>query len=262
MDTDEQSIAERPSSRHGRAVAVGVTGVIWAGLVVLVGLMVNPRHAQWGDWVYSCWFGGAVFGIIWVLLFYFVPLRRWRASGQADGFVVEVDPATQDLFCIDCGYDLRSIASERCPECGWVIDWSGLRRVISRGRIGKSWGGGGRFGGRRLSGTLRGKELAREVVRPVEDRDARRFATVVGGVLALPLVIAACVATASEGSNVFNPMAWPRDQRNTWSPPSPPGDWMMPLAAGLTLKFVVPLGILLAAWLAAAKQRDVVWAGR
>ncbi len=34
----------------------------------------------------------------------------------------EVRSATP--FCIQCGYNLTRLSSDRCPECGWQIDWA------------------------------------------------------------------------------------------------------------------------------------------
>lgn len=80
-----------------------------------------------------------------------------------------------DLFCPDCGYDLRGIASERCPECGLAID----RATMSVSRI--PWVHRreiGRFRAywrtTRLA-IVHPRRLAEEMNRPVELSDARRF---------------------------------------------------------------------------------------
>ena len=79
------------------------------------------------------------------------------------------------LFCPDCGYDLRGIASERCPECGLTIEreplgesrvpWSHRRRI---GRVRAYW--------RTVwLATFRTRRLGAEVARPVDYPDAQRF---------------------------------------------------------------------------------------
>src|SRR3954452_7751839 len=89
-----------------------------------------------------------------------------------------VESSDIGLFCPDCGYDLRGIASERCPECGWVID----RTLLGASAI--PWVGRERIGRWRAywrtvwMATFSNKRLAMESVRPIEWRDARRFATI------------------------------------------------------------------------------------
>ena len=82
----------------------------------------------------------------------------------------------EEIFCLDCGYDLRGIErSERCPECGAAID----RGAVGRSRI--PWTRRAEIGRvRAYAQTLwlvlsRPQRLAEDAARPVRLNDARRF---------------------------------------------------------------------------------------
>lgn len=84
-------------------------------------------------------------------------------------------PAAEELFCPHCGYNLRGIASRRCPECGRDVDRAGLAEVqvpwAQRKRIG------------RVRAYVRTvwmavaypRQLARQADRPLIYEDARWF---------------------------------------------------------------------------------------
>lgn len=80
-----------------------------------------------------------------------------------------------EFFCPECGYDLRAITSERCPECGLAID----RASMSVSRI--PWSHRKEIGGFRaywrtsLLAVSRPKRIAEEMSRPVSYADAQRF---------------------------------------------------------------------------------------
>lgn len=80
-----------------------------------------------------------------------------------------------ELICPECGYDLRAITSERCPECGHAID----RAAMSVSRI--PWSHRNAIGRSRaywrtnLLAIFRSKRLAEEIARPVSFADAQRF---------------------------------------------------------------------------------------
>jgi hypothetical protein len=99
-----------------------------------------------------------------------------------------------DRFCPGCGYDLRGIGSDRCPECGLTIDrtlaatstipWTHRRRIGVVHAYLKTVEMVIRWPGR----------LAREIERPVEFRDAIVFRRVTAtlatvSVLALAVVL-------------------------------------------------------------------------
>ena len=83
--------------------------------------------------------------------------------------------AAEDLFCPACGYSLRGITSERCPECGLTIDRSStaMSRIpwSHRVRIGRFRA----YWRTNLIAILRPGRLADEIRRPVDFRDAQRF---------------------------------------------------------------------------------------
>ncbi|HSZ55361.1 MAG TPA: hypothetical protein VK797_06860 [Tepidisphaeraceae bacterium] len=82
---------------------------------------------------------------------------------------------SEDLFCPECGYDLRGSASDRCPECGLAIDRAGMsvsripwvhRREIGRFRA---------YWRTTWMVMVRRRRLADEMNRPITIADARRF---------------------------------------------------------------------------------------
>lgn len=103
------------------------------------------------------------------------------------------------LICPHCGYDLRMIESERCPECGETIDrtagaqptipWA-LRR--HRGRIrsylATVW-----------MVTLGTRKLGNEFDRRVSYRDARRFWWLTSFFVSIPLMVVFAAIWLKEG---------------------------------------------------------------
>src|SRR5688572_15202434 len=102
------------------------------------------------------------------------------------------------LLCPGCGYDLRGIESERCPECGVLVDRAGA--VISRipwahrEQIGK-WRAYWRTVRRAMFHPV---ALAAEVSRPVRFDDAKRFSrrtALLAWATLVPLILWAWAAT-------------------------------------------------------------------
>jgi hypothetical protein len=92
-------------------------------------------------------------------------------------------------FCPGCGYDLRGIDSDRCPECGLgtdqavsgtsVIPWAHRRRI-------------GRVRAYLTTAKLaifRPEKLAIEVARPVQLEDALAFRRVTAAIATVPCVL-------------------------------------------------------------------------
>jgi hypothetical protein len=100
-----------------------------------------------------------------------------------------VDPTPAELFCPECGYDLRAITSERCPECGLAIDraamgvsrlpWAHRQKI---GRVRAYWR-------TNLMALFRPRKIAEEMARPVSFADAQSFRHVTVLLGWLPMVI-------------------------------------------------------------------------
>ncbi len=151
------------------------------------------------------------------------------------------DDAALDLYCPRCGYSLRGLRSDNCPECGLQVDRSGAsasripwehRRRIGLGRA--YW--------RTL--TMPNAQLADDVMRPVRYRDARLFQLVTVLVAALPLIVLAALPLPAG----FFKMAGAPFGTNTFPMAMPPGyaiDIGLPLIAGIGLRIVLPVAIVL-----------------
>jgi predicted amidophosphoribosyltransferase len=114
------------------------------------------------------------------------------------------------LFCPDCGYDLQAIESERCPECGLIIDRTALGQSVipwlhrsSIGRFRAFW--------RTVNmATFRPRQLAQELVQPARFRDAVLFRrlVVLDALIPLGLIFTGgYLALLNEsGGGVWSPM--------------------------------------------------------
>jgi len=96
-----------------------------------------------------------------------------------------------DYFCPNCGYSLRGITSDRCPECGDVLDWKalGASRIpwMHRKHIGvfaAYW--------RTVWLTMTDSRLiSDDVQRPVSFDDAQKFRRLTVWIAWAPLALAA-----------------------------------------------------------------------
>jgi len=109
------------------------------------------------------------------------------------------NPADEgELFCPQCGYDLRGLGSGRCPECGLAID---APTAGAASRI--PWVHGARIGRWRAfwrtawEATVRPSRLAADVAKPVELRDALAFRRAVVWVVWIPIALASAIGYAS-----------------------------------------------------------------
>ena len=113
-------------------------------------------------------------------------------EAAADPLVGPLADPDIDLFCPGCGYDLRALQGNACPECGISVDLEKLREssipwILSEGFIAKAWG----FLRTCDRATLRPTRFCREVSRPVLLREAQRFRRIMIWLVWLTLLAAA-----------------------------------------------------------------------
>src|SRR5206468_8033432 len=133
---------------------------------------------------------------------------------------------------LECGYDPQGIASDRCPECGWLID----RTLLERSQV--PWPNRRAIGRWRAywrtvwMACWRVKRIAIDVGRPVAWRDARRFSTIAMLLATLPVALAMLAVVISDGgTRELSPL--PSDTNKLLELPKP--DLLLPYAAGITL---------------------------
>jgi hypothetical protein len=105
----------------------------------------------------------------------FVIQRQEEPTSAPSPATAEQDHVSESLVCPACGYDLRAIASDKCPECGLAIDRSEMsisripwehRREIGRFRA---------FWRTTRLVMFHPKKFGAEINRPVDYRSARKF---------------------------------------------------------------------------------------
>ena len=95
---------------------------------------------------------------------------------------------SQDIFCQDCGYNLRALTGERCPECGRSLE--GLRSEVSK----IPWVHRKEIGRFRAYGKtvwfvmFRQRQFFDEMARPVSYADSQRFRWVTVALAYLPVL--------------------------------------------------------------------------
>jgi hypothetical protein len=160
--------------------------------------------------------------------------------------MTQTDPSVE-LFCPGCNYSLRGIDSQRCPECGAVLDWATISRPIipwvHRSQI-------GRFAAfvRTVWMTIRRPGmLARDAARPVSYREARLFRIIVVICVAVPLCTAAAVVhavTREQLNDLLPDLSFRLTPLSTWT------DLLTCWVIGARARWIGPVAMLV--WLAAA----------
>jgi hypothetical protein len=160
-----------------------------------------------------------------------------------------------DRFCIGCGYNIRGIVSDRCPECGLKVGgvdessvpWEGRKRLGLRQAFERTvW-----------MGMFQTRRLAAARSFPVDGRSARTFRLIVSLLAALPPAILLWIAIAVSGGTGFLNI-W-RVAQSSWPPPPSPymGFWEMIVlwSAGPTHTTTLPIGFFLTLFLASGMPR-------
>jgi len=164
------------------------------------------------------------------------------------------DPVSPDAaadagrFCPACGYDLRGIDSDRCPECGlalnvaagFTIPWSHRKEM---GRLKAFWRTV------RLA-SVQPKRLAMAVAEPVEYAAAQRFRWVVIALASLPPIVFFLVVVWCKGGTGFLSVVG-SDLRSflPWLG-NPLRELAVIWSAGATLVPVLPIGMVAMFYLA------------
>jgi hypothetical protein len=159
-------------------------------------------------------------------------------------------------LCPNCGYNMRAATSDRCSECGLVIDRAALRES------GFPWAHRKRIGRVRAFlktvwyVTIDSKRIRHELARPQDARDARWFRVANAVVLSIALLSIAGIAAAEWG---LHPIAVKPVSLWSGSASEPLPGWQqdvaVPWCAGMTLLPAIPLYLtLLAIYLTGVSQ--------
>lgn len=113
---------------------------------------------------------------------------------EPDGQGETSEALRASLFCPQCMYDLRGIAGEACPECGFDLDRARLKDSsipwVSRRSLGMMLKTAWRVGART-------KLFSMEVARPVSLADARSFRRWVAALVTLSLAAGVFIVLAA-----------------------------------------------------------------
>src|SRR4051794_5575478 len=157
------------------------------------------------------------------------------------------DPAAAAVLCPACGYDVRSATSDRCSECGLVLD----RSAATASNI--PWAHRGRIGRLRAFVktvwvvTVDARSIRHELGRPQLSGDADRFRWWNAAYVAAALGIWAAVRLAVHG---MDSIAVQRTSSGSTPLSGFQQDLFVPWSAGATLPPILPLCLLgLAAYL-------------
>ena len=108
----------------------------------------------------------------------------------------ELPPIGCDVFCPDCGYNLRSLTGVRCPECGYGLERIHLAEPQLPWARRKQLGRFRAYWGTILYVRFRHRRFCEEMARPVSYADAQRFRWVTILHAALGLILASALLYA------------------------------------------------------------------
>src|SRR5688572_23278539 len=119
MDTTPQVIPA-PARRE---FSLGFKLVVFSAFCALVGQPVHFIDAANFDLYFGLWFFTLLFGLIGISVWHAftrrLPMPKWMRGSH--GVPLDTKSA-ESPRCSQCNYDLRSITTHRCPECGWPTD--------------------------------------------------------------------------------------------------------------------------------------------
>lgn len=171
-----------------------------------------------------------------------------HAARQPSTLAPPPGPVTESipqLLCPGCGYDLRFLSSDRCPECGLAID----RTASAQSRL--PWSHRQQLGPVRAFwrtvrlAVARPDRVGAEVSRPVSADDARRFRRLTVLIAFVPLAAFACSAyLASLGAGLD-----PAPLEFLALPGRPMFSGPAHVAFGWVLEFLAAASCVLALWL-------------
>ena len=150
-----------------------------------------------------------------------------------------------ELYCPGCGYDLRALDGDVCPECGLRVD----RATLGASRI--PWAHRARVGPASAYvrtvwlATTRAKQWSQELSNPVSYHDAQRFRWITVALTALPAAAILFTILALVGAPRLR-TAVSFVLTRTASDPNPGAyDVFLPWAAGAMWPPVLPLALVL-----------------
>jgi hypothetical protein len=160
----------------------------------------------------------------------------------------------EDRFCIACGYNLRGLTSEQCPDCGLPIDTARGSAVAWEGR--KEIGTVRAFRRTMMEGMFHVKRLAHAVARPVDSRSAKGFRIIVSLLATVPASILFCLIVHAAGGTGFLSVWQPNTSSWPFTSSPFPSRWEIPIlwSAGATILPVLPIGAFISVFLSTGLQ--------
>jgi MFS family permease len=98
------------------------------------------------------------------------------------------DELLAERFCIGCGYNLRGIDSDRCPECGTVVDRSALATSVIPWSHRRTLGIASAYLRTVKLSILHPAKLAQEIGRPASFPDAILFRRITAGLATVSII--------------------------------------------------------------------------
>ena len=165
--------------------------------------------------------------------------------------VIAVEESGAGRYCIGCGYNLRGLLSDRCPECGLPVDAANGSAIPWEGR--KQLGLFRAFRRTCWEAMFHPRRLAGAVGFPVSPSSARGFRWIVTLLAALPLGILVTIISVLEGSSqFFGFLMWPGQSALPQSVSRvPTAGWEVAAVwlAGVVTWGIFPLGIFVTIYL-------------